>query len=42
MSLEEQRVFCEFCGEELEYKAGFAIEHFKKYPSHRGFRTQPK
>jgi len=42
MSIEEHRVFCLFCGEEFEYKAGFATEHLKKYPLHRGFRTEPK
>jgi hypothetical protein len=41
-TLEEQRVFCYVCGEEFEYKEGFASEHMKKYPLHIYYRSIPK
>lgn len=42
MSLDEQRAFCETCGEEFEYKFAFAEEHMKRYPTHRAYRTEGK
>lgn len=42
MSTDEQRAFCEVCGEEFEYKFAFADKHMKKYPFHRIYGTEPK
>jgi hypothetical protein len=42
IKLEDQIAICDTCGEKLEYKHGFAIEHRKKYPSHRSYRTELK
>ncbi len=41
-TLEEQTIFCYWCGKEFELKPHFAQEHIKRFPWHNTYRQEAK